>query len=679
MQDYLKWGSPLSLEQVFSSAETFSYPTKYKDGVVYLTQIKNEKSRSALMFRCDDETHCLTPAPYNVRTKISEYGGKSYWLVEDALYFCNQADQCLYKQSLNIESGQLIYSKPERLTPSPADDAVYMFSDIIKLNAHTLLAIVECEKPSDPDQENDSYIATIDLTKPNTAPVIIEQGADFYSNLVFDQIHNRLAWVQWQHPSMPWDANELYTAILSSDELSRVNDKSKIEFDNNLACVCQLHFASNGRLFFSADFKIDTYIHSKCQDNNDDIGFSRAEDFWNIHCCDFDSNNVPINLRRVTHQTLEFGYPHWQYGDTRIVQFDQNSLLTIGSAPTGDHLFLINASSLQVKCRLKTNSTIQSLSSDANGSALMVELPSDNAPRLIKCDNAKTGFYEYKTLIENSLPLVSKDVSKAEHIAFDCRDGKQAFGFYYPPTNSRYGVEKPLKAPPLIVMVHGGPTARAYGHFDIQKQFWTSRGFALFDVNHRGSSGYGRTYRDALYSQWGELDCSDIVDGIQCLIQNGRVDPQRVCIRGKSAGGYAVLRALTQYPDIFKVGACYYGIGNLATLADTTHKFEKHYTDRLIGEPYHVEQAQSRDSLFYQRSPIHKVSELKSAMIVFQGRLDKVVPREVAHEVITELRQAGIDHEYVEYEDEAHGFRQVNNNIDAWTKELAFYRRILAD
>jgi len=211
----------------------------------------------------------------------------------------------------------------------------------------------------------------------------------------------------------------------------------------------------------------------------------------------------------------------------------------------------------------------------------------------------------------------------------------------------------------------------------IQKQFWTSRGFALFDVNHRGSSGYGRAYRDALYTQWGELDCTDVIDGIDHLVQLGNVDPERICIRGKSAGGYAVLRALTEYPDIFKVGACYYRIGNLATLADTTHKFEKHYTDRLIGESYNASYAQTAESNFYSRSPIHKVSQLKSAMIVFQGSLDKVVPPKVAHEVIEVLKQAQIDHEYVEYDDEAHGFRQVNNNIDAWTKELAFYRRIL--
>lgn len=663
MQDYLKWQSPLSLEQVFSSSNSFSYPVEYEGGVIYLTQLTSEKSRSALMFRRDDEVQCITPSPYNLRTKINEYGGKPFWLIGNKIYFCNQLDQCLYQQTLIIEQGQFSVSEPKRLTPLPTDKSMMMFSDVIELSASKLIAIVEYEDLVDSDKENSCSISVIDLEDPDCSLQIIEQGADFYSNLVFDAAHSRLAWMQWQHPAMPWDTNELYTAVLSIGDDCHIVSKFNVELMNNSACVCQLHFAPTGRLFFSADFKFENQ--------------NRFDDFWNIHCCDFDSTGLPISTRRVTAQALEFGYPHWQYGDSRIVQFDQNSLLTVASSPSGDQLFLIDVVSLNVTSLLKTRSTIQSLSSHTDGTVMMVELPSDRGGRLVQFENSKVDGPCFNIIIENDIPLAEEDVSRAQHIEFKCRDNAKAYGFYYPPVNSSY--QQGAKAPPLIVMVHGGPTARAYGHFDIQKQFWTSRGFALFDVNHRGSSGYGRAYRDALYTQWGELDCMDVVDGIQHLIQQGKIDSQRICIRGKSAGGYAVLRALTEYPDIFKVGACYYGIGNLATLADTTHKFEKYYTDRLIGESYNAEYAQTHESLFYKRSPIHKVSKLKSAMIVFQGGLDKVVPPEVAHEVIGVLTRSGIDHEYVEYDDEAHGFRQVNNNIDAWTKELAFYRRILRD
>ena len=227
-------------------------------------------------------------------------------------------------------------------------------------------------------------------------------------------------------------------------------------------------------------------------------------------------------------------------------------------------------------------------------------------------------------------------------------------------------------------MVHGGPTSRAYAHFDIAKQFWTNRGFALLDVNHRGSSGYGRAYRDALYGEWGEIDCTDIIDAIRFLIKENKADANSVCIRGKSAGGYAVLRALTEFPKMFKSGACYYGIGNLATLAQTTHKFEKFYTDRLIGEKYDSDAANKQSSLFFQRSPSHNMHKVRSEMILFQGLQDKVVPPSVAQEVIKKLTKAGIEYSYVEYPNEGHGFRQVTNNMDALAKELAFYQRALS-
>ena len=270
-------------------------------------------------------------------------------------------------------------------------------------------------------------------------------------------------------------------------------------------------------------------------------------------------------------------------------------------------------------------------------------------------------------------------VSLAKPIEYPCKDGGSAHAFYYPPID--HSANKSIQQnelPPLLVMVHGGPTARAYGHFDIQKQFWCSHGFAILDVNHRGSTGFGRQYRDALYGQWGLVDAQDIVDGIDWLIEQNLVDRDRVCIRGKSAGGYAVLRALTKHPSKFRAGACYYGIGNLATLAQITHKFEKYYTDRLIDEKYDKTTAHLHSSEYYQRSPINSVNQIRSAMIIFQGGLDKVVPPELAHEMVRSLTDNGVDHEYIEYSDEGHGFRVVSNNIDAWSRELSFYQSQLA-
>ena len=240
--------------------------------------------------------------------------------------------------------------------------------------------------------------------------------------------------------------------------------KSLIELDDG-ASVCQLLFANNGYLFLSADFA------NKANGNKRDR--DQVADYWNVYCYQTDSKN----LTQVTQSLLEFGYPHWQYGDCRITQFDESTLLTVASAPTGDHLFLIDQESLKVTSLLQTSSTIECLSSDGQGRSLMVELPCDTSARIIEY----TGGQICDVLVQSDGPLAKADVSVAQHMSFDCRDGGQAHGFYYPPCNAKYmDSEESSNPPPLIVMVHGGPTARAYGHFDIQKQFWTSRGFALF-------------------------------------------------------------------------------------------------------------------------------------------------------------------------------------------------------
>ena len=225
-------------------------------------------------------------------------------------------------------------------------------------------------------------------------------------------------------------------------------------------------------------------------------------------------------------------------------------------------------------------------------------------------------------------------------------------------------------------MVHGGPTGSASPAFAPLKQYFTTSGFAVFDVNHRGSTGFGRDYRQRLLGNWGEIDTSDIADGIQFLVDQGRADADAVFIRGGSAGGYAVLRALTEFPDLFRGGASYYGIGNLITLAEITHKFESRYTDQLIGEPYDPATASLPSSRYTQRSPSFFMDQIRCPVIVFQGLEDKVVPPALAEEIIATLKRNGVAHEYHAYEGEGHGFRQIETRIDSLKRELEFYQAI---
>ncbi len=351
----------------------------------------------------------------------------------------------------------------------------------------------------------------------------------------------------------------------------------------------------------------------------------------------------------------------------------QGTLLASRTSDTGDELVLVHQGGTTRQLSAQFQGFTQLSKADDSDDVVMVARATKKSAVVLGCGAAD----QQVTVYKSADPLLANDdISVAEPICYPTRNGGNAFAYFYTPKNSRY--QGPSDArPPLLVMVHGGPTSRCAHTFDVTKQYWTTIGFAVLDVNHRGSTGHGRVYRQSLLGHWGEYDVTDIVDGIEYLKQRDLIDPHKVCIRGRSAGGYTVLQALTQFPNYFNVGACYFGIGNLVTLAETTHKFELHYTDGLIGEVFDRQHARRRDSLYYQRSPIHYVHRLDSPMIVFQGLDDKVVPPSVSRELVAALKERDIAHEYVEYPGEGHGFRSSKTNIDALTRETHFYIQIL--
>jgi dipeptidyl aminopeptidase/acylaminoacyl peptidase len=268
--------------------------------------------------------------------------------------------------------------------------------------------------------------------------------------------------------------------------------------------------------------------------------------------------------------------------------------------------------------------------------------------------------------------LVESEVSQPQLLRYPTRDGGQAYANFYPASEQVSGEKSAL-----VVLVHGGPTSRSGVSLSPLIQYFAQNGFSVLDVNHRGSTGHGRDYRQALLGLWGEIDASDIADAIDFVIAEREVDAQKVFIRGGSAGGYAVLRALTRFPELFCGGACYYGIGNLITLSEITHKFEGRYTDQLIGEHYTPETAAAVDSRFRSRSPIFEIERISSPLILFQGLDDKVVPPEVSREMVQTLERNGVVHEYIEYQGEGHGFRKAETRIDALSREIQFYKDIL--
>lgn len=660
---YLNWQSSISAEQVFLNDQQYRYPSIRKGQLYYLGTSSDSLSRNVLMRQGvnnpDEPATCVTSSKFNLRTRISEYGGKPYWLGKHAIYFVNDSDQRLYRQDYSNESCQPV-------SPAASNQEQVCFADIIELSKDTLLAIAEFSRQG---QDNEHCLVLVDFNDLERLTVL-HQGADFYSNLITNNSRTKVAWVQWQHPSMPWDDCQLIVADIAAPSNSKaqwvIRNCETVAFAHRVdtspvVSICQCLFVDEQRLLCVADY----------QNSDEDW-----QGYWNIHQV-YISDKQQLSAQPVTRLLQEFGYPHWQYGDARLALLDDNTVMAFATDAEHDRLYRLDLSTLQLQEVAHDYLHFQSIASDIDsgsdnkGNAVMLALSGANMTTMVlyRADEDLS-----ECVPAEALPIANDEVSLGRHLKFPTRDGQHAYAYYYAPQNSQYGNAKEM--PPLLVMVHGGPTARAYGHFDLVKQFWTNRGFAVLDVNHRGSVGYGRVYRDALYQRWGELDCTDIIDAIEYLVSQELADQNRVCIRGKSAGGYAVLCALTKYPEHFAAGASYYGIGNLVTLAQLTHKFEAHYTDRLIGEVFNTKNIANQSSLFNVRSPINHLQGLHSAMAIFQGSLDKVVPPALAHELVAVLKEQGVHYQYQEYPNEAHGFKQLTNNVDALSKELAFYREV---
>lgn len=647
----LDWKSSLTLEQVFQSNEVISYPTPWANGVLFLTTISEPKPRATLVYRPFDRSSAdqvMVPEPFNLRTRISEYGGKPFWLFGSNLVFVNDDDQCLYRCCLTEPQ-----IEPQKLTEIASDGEQLRYGDVVAIGEHDFLAITEHVIAG--QHEPACYLSHIKVGETPAIPSKLYAQADFLSNLVVDQKNQRIAWVQWNHPNMPWDETQLFfTGYALDDKTISLAEPQQIALEQS-ASVCQLLMLGCGDLVFVADF----------------VGYEADDyrNYWNLYRVDLDHpDQTP---EPISKELAEFGYPHWQFGDARIASLDETNLLAIATDKDTDVLYQIDLAEQSLQRIESAAVGFHSLCQSGNGRALLMVSYADRAPELVEFVAQSSTF---RTCFTAPIVLPKDEISVAQHFSYQTSNDSIAYAFYYPPVNTNHNHNQP---PPLLVMVHGGPTARANGAFDLQKQFWTQRGFAILDVNHRGSCGYGRDFRDALYGGWGVMDADDVINAISALVEQDLAQQSQVCIRGKSAGGYAVLRALTEYPEVFKVGACYYGIGNLETLAEDTHKFESHYTDRLLGEAYDAETAKLASSEYYLRSPINFVDRLSSAMIVFQGAQDKVVPPSVAHEIITALKAQNVAHKYVEYADEGHGFRQAKVNIDAWQQELKFYQKYL--
>lgn len=618
---YGSWSSPISAKSLVAQSVRFG-DLSIDGGDVYWSELRpEEQGRSVIVRRSADGTIAdVLPPPFSARTTANEYGGGAFLAAEGIVYFSNYTDQRIWR----IRSG----TEPEPLTP----EKKLRFADFVFDSRHQRLISV-AEDHTLRDDEPPNRIVAIDLATGAVTPLV--EGADFYTTPAVSPDGTQLAWVEWNHPNMPWDDTALYTAPIYADGSL---GPARLVAGGENESIFQPAWSPDGDLYFVSD----------------------RTNWWNLY---FERDG---KAAKVLAMEAEFGAPHWVFG-TRTYGFLNDRQIVARYSQGGKwRLAVINPHAHELRDLGLPYTSVGAIA--VQGEQVLATLSSATEAEAVALVDPESGSV---TVLRKSSPVAADPefTSVAEAIEFPTTGGKTAHAFYYPPRSRDYrGPEGEL--PPLIVMIHGGPTSATSGSFRPTTQYWTSRGFAVCDVNYGGSTGYGREYRNRLRDSWGIVDVDDATNAALFLAKQGKVDRNKLLIRGGSAGGYTTLAALA-FRDVFRTGASLYGVSDLALLAEDTHKFESRYLDRLVGR-YPQEKAR-----YEARSPIHHLDKFTEPVILLQGLEDKVVPPNQAELVLASLKSRGIPVAYVPFPGEQHGFRQAENIIRAQEAELYFYGKIL--
>jgi len=636
---YGSWPSPLSSALLARGNLRYGFTALGDNQTLYWNELRSaDQGRNVVVQRTSDGAiQDLLPQPFSARSRVHEYGGRSYLVAYGRLWFVNQADQQIYTRSLHdMGMGMETEAAIRQLTCTPS----LRFAELtVDPTRGRRLAIAERHEPGDTSHTTvENFIASIDMQ--TGAVNSLASGRDFYAALALSPDGSQLAFLAWDHPYMPWDAAELRLARLGA--VGELAEHKRIAGDAR-ASALQPTWSPDGQLYFACE----------------------AEGVWTLHRLQGDS------VEPLPAADGELGAPLWQLG-TQLWGFSDADTIVGVSFESGQAKLVsldLRGDPAQRQWRLLSGDYpyIGQLSA-GGGHAVFTLGWAGSGSEIIRFDLARGA--AQSVACAHAGQLDAADTSTAEAVAFSTSQGETAYGFFYAPKNQLY--TGPVGAsPPLVVLVHGGPTAGAAATYNSTVQYFTTLGFAVLDVNYRGSSGFGRPYRDRLHGEWGVLDVDDCVAGAQYLASAGRVDPQRTFIRGGSAGGYTVLQALANH-SVFAAGACHYGISDLEALTRDTHKFESHYDRFLIG-PY-----PERRDLFVSRSPIHYVQRIRKPVIFFQGLEDRVVPADQTERMAKTLLAHGVQAEYHAYAGEAHGFRKSETIEHVLETELVFFHRVMS-
>ncbi len=630
---YGAWRSPITSELIVG--ESIGLGDILVDGadIYWIEGRPSEGGRSVLVRRAPGgTTEDITLAPFSVRTRVHEYGGGAATVHGGFVFFSNFADQRLYHQVGGLA--------PTPLTPQADPDrpgTSWRYADGL-FDATRKRWIGVREEHGGAGAEVSNALVTVDLAAPGPGK-ILAQGHDFYASPVLSPDGGRLAWLSWDHPNMPWVGTQLWLAEIGADGLPA---EPLLVAGGVAESIFQPQWSPDGVLYFVSD----------------------RTGWWNLYRHDPGSGARPLCPREA-----EFGQAQWAFGQSTYAFLSAEQLVCTYREAGRGRLARLDVATGNL-APLELDYTDFGQIRVAGGRIVCRAGSPVDPPTIIAVDPA-SGAVE---ILRCSAPAAADEslrryFSAPVHLAFPTENGLTAYANYYPPANPDH-LPPSGEKPPLVVKCHGGPTASASTVLSLGIQYWTSRGIAVLDVDYGGSTGYGRAYRDRLRGAWGVVDVDDCVNAARHVIAEGLADGERAVITGGSAGGYTVLAALA-CRDLFKGGASYYGVSDVAALARDTHKFESRYLDWLIG-PY-----PERADLYRERSPLTHADALRRPVIFFQGADDKIVPPNQTEMMVEALRRQGIPVGYLLFAGEQHGFRRAENIKRALDAELYFYASLI--
>ena len=624
---YGSWASPITTDLVASEGGvSFAYLDISEEGVYWTESRPQESGRSALVFRPHGgEPTDVVPSEFNVRTRVHEYGGGA-WFRHGRVAFCSSFDDSrLYRIE---EPG----AEPRPITPEPSEPHALRYADgRVFAGGHLIVCVRELHGEGEP--VNELVVLPADGS---SEPKVIATGRDFYAAPRPSPDGSSLAWLAWDHPHMPFEGTDLCVADLASDgSLSNGRRVAGSEQES----IFQPEWSSDGLLYFVSD-----------------------RTGWSNLYVERDGEVHPL-----TSEEAELGYPQWVFDLSRYAFLADGRIACIFTRAAIDSLELFDPESGNLELLDLPYTTYSSPSLQSHGTRLVfpASTPIDAAAVIeLDLDSGDRKILRRSTEVK----LDERYISVAQPVDFPGADGLNSHGFYYAPANSDFsGPDDEL--PPLVVFVHGGPTAHVSPSLDLQVQLFTSRGIAVVDLNYGGSTGYGREYQDRLRGRWGEIDVEDSAAAARYLGDRGDIDLARVQITGGSAGGYTTLMALA-VRDEFASGVSYYGVADLVTFHEDTHKFESHYDEYLVG-PW-----PDAIHLYRDRSPVVHADSISDPLLLLQGLDDKVVPPSQAEVIVDALKRRGIPYAYIAFAGEGHGFRKAENIKRASEAHLSFLAQV---